>query len=80
LFPVDRYEHYIEEDDPNLRKPKRAKSQDPFADKYFEIMDTAQELNLVSAHASFLYGVIHNFPIGVVIMSGSHRLMMTAES
>lgn len=40
-----RYGHYEE----NLlrKKSKRKKTDDPFTDKYFEIMDRAQEMSLV---------------------------------
>jgi hypothetical protein len=40
-----RYGHY--EEDLLRKKSKRKKTDDPFTDKYFEIMDRAQEMTLV---------------------------------
>lgn len=50
-----RYEHYDAEATPG-RSTKRKKSDDPFSDKYFEIMDRVQELHLVSK--SFFFSQI----------------------
>lgn len=56
-FPC-RYEHYDEAANGSNRSPSRKnKSEDAFSDKYFDIMDRVQELNLVSADLSVI-----NFP------------------
>ena len=45
-----RYEHYgIDGDGTSNGQTRRQKSDDPFSDKYFDIMDRVQALNLVSS-------------------------------
>ncbi len=45
-----RYEHYDEQGGFTRSQSKKNRSQDPFSDKYFDIMDRVQELNLVSGN------------------------------
>lgn len=40
-----RYEHYVEGE--TGKRQKRKKTDDLFTDRYFEIMDRAQEMSLV---------------------------------
>ena len=62
---ICRYEHYDETGNATRSQSRKNRSQDPFSDKYFDIMDRVQELNLVRGAILFkiAFVTIRNAPL-----------------
>lgn len=80
---LEKYSHYDEVGQYNHRRGRSQKSEDPFSEKYFEIMDRIQELNLVGymnwiifmpLYFEFMVQLVHSFQSSGSLFPFSKRI------